>query len=67
MNTVLNVEYNIVLGEKRAASVQQYLIAQGVPEAVMEVVSYGEEQPAVFESNEAAWAKNRRAVIIITD
>jgi peptidoglycan-associated lipoprotein len=60
-------EYNIVLGERRAASVQQYLIAQGVSEAVIEPISYGEEKPAVLESNEDAWAKNRRAVIIVSD
>jgi peptidoglycan-associated lipoprotein len=60
-------EYNIVLGERRAASVQKYLITQGVPEAVIEPISYGEEKPVVSESNETAWAQNRRAVIIISD
>ena len=54
-------EYNLALGERRARAVQDYLIVLGVPATQLEIVSYGEERPAVMGNNEAAWAKNRRA------
>jgi len=54
-------EYNIALGEKRAVAVRDTLLADGVTPAQVDVVSYGEERPAVEGNNEAAWAKNRRA------
>jgi peptidoglycan-associated lipoprotein len=53
-------EYNMALGERRAASVQRYLVLQGVSPAQLELVSYGEEKPAAMGSNEEAWAQNRR-------
>ena len=53
-------EYNMALGERRANSVRDFLVQEGVDASVMEVISYGEESPAVLGSNEAAWAKNRR-------
>jgi len=55
-------EYNLALGERRAASVRQYLIAKGVPAARVKTISYGKERPEVVGSDEAAWARNRRAV-----
>jgi peptidoglycan-associated lipoprotein len=55
------VEYNQALGEKRAISVRDYLVAAGVPEARLKTVSYGKEMPADEGHDEAAWAKNRRA------
>lgn len=54
-------EYNIALGEKRAVAVRDTLLADGVTPSQVDVVSYGEERPAVDGNNEAAWAKNRRA------
>jgi peptidoglycan-associated lipoprotein len=54
-------EYNIALGEKRAVAVRDTLLADGVAPSQVDVVSYGEERPAVEGNNEAAWAKNRRA------
>ena len=54
-------EYNLALGERRARAVQDYLIVLGVPATQLEIVSYGEERPAVNGASEAAWAKNRRA------
>ncbi|WP_407275271.1 peptidoglycan-associated lipoprotein Pal [Halothiobacillus sp. DCM-1] len=54
-------EYNIALGEKRAVAVRDVLLADGVTPSQVDVVSYGEERPAVEGNNEAAWAKNRRA------
>ncbi len=53
-------EYNMALGERRAASVQRYLVLQGVSASQLELVSYGEERPAAMGSNEEAWAQNRR-------
>src|SRR5690606_13890982 len=53
-------EYNMALGERRAADVQRYLVLQGVSPAQLELVTYGEEKPAVVGSTEEAWAQNRR-------
>jgi peptidoglycan-associated lipoprotein len=57
-------EYNLALGEKRASAVMSYLAALGVDPARMQTVSYGKERPAVIASDEEAWAKNRRAVMV---
>jgi len=57
-------EYNIGLGERRAQSVRRALLLQGVAEAQLATVSYGEERPAVAGSGEEAWAKNRRVEIV---
>jgi peptidoglycan-associated lipoprotein len=54
-------EYNLALGERRAASVRRYLANLGVDSNQMTIVSYGEVRPAVQGNNETAWAKNRRA------
>jgi peptidoglycan-associated lipoprotein len=54
-------EYNLALGQKRAEAVQKALVLLGVSEGQLESVSYGEERPAAQGSDEAAWAKNRRA------
>lgn len=54
-------EYNMSLGERRAAAVRAYLASKGANQADVEIVSYGEEQPVAAGSNEAAWAQNRRA------
>ena len=56
-------EYNMALGERRAESVARFLKANGVDDDQVETISYGEEKPAVDESNEEAWAKNRRVEI----
>lgn len=58
-------EYNLALGEKRAKAVAQALMLFGVAEARINVVSFGEESPQIAESNENAWAKNRRVEIVI--
>lgn len=54
-------EYNMSLGERRAASVRSYLASKGVNTSNVEIVSFGEEQPVATGSNEAAWSQNRRA------
>ena len=57
-------EYNIALGEQRAKSVAGMMKVQGVSENQLEIVSYGEEKPAAFGSDEEAWEKNRRVEIV---
>lgn len=58
-------EYNLALGERRASSVKDYLVASGVTPGRVRTISYGEERPAAFGSSEADWAKNRRAVTVV--
>ncbi|SUO93250.1 peptidoglycan-associated lipoprotein Pal [Suttonella ornithocola] len=57
-------EYNVGLGERRAYSVRRIFEQEGVRSGQMRVLSYGEERPAAFCSNESCYAKNRRVVII---
>ena len=57
-------EYNIGLGERRAQAVRRALLLQGVGEAQVATVSYGEERPAVSGQTEAEWAKNRRVEFV---
>lgn len=56
-------EYNIALGERRAVAVRRLLSGGGVDASQMELISYGEERPAVTGHNESAWVKNRRVEI----
>lgn len=58
-------EYNLALGEKRAVSVRNYLVALGIDPARLETISYGKERPAVTGSDEEAWAQNRRSVLVV--
>ncbi len=53
-------EYNMVLSQKRAASVRKYLVDLGVAGGALDTVGYGENKPAVSGSGEDAWAANRR-------
>jgi len=55
------VEYNLVLGQKRADSAKNFLVNLGADSRLLETVSYGKEKPVDPGHNEAAWAKNRRA------
>ena len=55
-------EYNLALGERRANAAKQYLVAQGIPAQRIQTISYGKERPDPVGSDEAAWARNRRAV-----
>ena len=57
-------EYNIGLGERRAQTVRKALMLQGVSEAQITTVSYGEERPAVEGSDESAYAQNRRVELV---
>lgn len=58
-------EYNLALGARRANAAREYLISKGVPASRMRVVSYGKERPIEICSNEACYAKNRRAVTVL--
>ena len=58
-------EYNLALGERRATAARDFLLAQGVDAARIRTISYGKERPAVSGSNNASWAKNRRAATVI--
>jgi len=53
-------EYNLALGQRRAAAAKRYLVSQGIDEARIDVVSFGEERPMVEGSDESAWSQNRR-------
>jgi peptidoglycan-associated lipoprotein len=54
------VEYNLVLGQKRADAAKSFLVNLGVDGSRLDTVSYGKEKPLDPGHNEAAWAKNRR-------
>lgn len=56
-------DYNLALGERRAQSVANYLNLRGVDATRMEVISYGEEKPAVEGTGESVWQQNRRVEI----
>ncbi|MCP5405854.1 MAG: peptidoglycan-associated lipoprotein Pal [Pseudomonadaceae bacterium] len=58
-------EYNLALGERRAVAVKKYLAGLGVDAGNVTTISYGKERPAVEGHDEAAWAKNRRGVIVL--
>jgi peptidoglycan-associated lipoprotein len=57
------VEYNLALGERRGESVRRFLLANGAAAGQIEVVSYGEERPAVMGHDESSYEKNRRVEI----
>lgn len=59
-------EYNLALGARRANSVLEYLTSQGVAPNRLRVVSYGKERPLEICSEESCYAKNRRAVTVIS-
>ena len=56
-------EYNMALGERRAKSVQAFLVTNGARSAQIDTVSYGKEQPVNEGHDEAAWSENRRVEI----
>ena len=58
-------EYNLALGESRAAAARDFLVAQGVNPNRIKTISYGKERPAAIGSTENAWKQNRRAVSVI--
>ena len=57
-------EYNLALGQKRAAAVVTALKVYGATDAQMEAVSWGREKPKATGHDEASWAQNRRADLV---
>lgn len=53
-------EYNLALGQRRAASARRFLELRGIDPSRIDIVSFGEERPASTSQNESAWAANRR-------
>ena len=60
-------EYNLALGERRANAAKNHLVSLGIEPGRITTVSYGKERPVALGSDEAAWARNRRAVTITID
>jgi peptidoglycan-associated lipoprotein len=59
-------EYNLALGERRAAAVRDYLIFLGVAPERLRTISYGEERPFAPGGGDESWQLNRRAHFVIT-
>jgi len=55
-----SAEYNLGLGDRRAASAREFLIQVGVPGDRLKPISYGKEKPACTEASESCYQKNRR-------
>ena len=58
-------EYNLALSAKRATTVRDFLIAQGVAPTRLSTIAYGKERPVALCDAERCWAQNRRAVTMI--
>ncbi len=61
-----STEYNLALGQRRAATAKRYLTDHGVADARLETVSYGEERPLCAGHDESCWSQNRRDEFTIT-
>jgi peptidoglycan-associated lipoprotein len=59
-------EYNLALGQRRAAAAKRYLVERGVAEGRIETTSFGEERPICTDQNDTCWAQNRRDEFEIT-
>jgi peptidoglycan-associated lipoprotein len=60
-----STEYNLALGDRRAAAVKQFLVSQGISADRMSTVSFGKEKPFCMESNETCWQQNRRGHFVM--
>jgi peptidoglycan-associated lipoprotein len=56
-----SAEYNLALGDKRAAAAKEFLTQLGVPGDKLKTISYGKERPQCTDQDETCWQKNRRA------
>lgn len=59
-------EYNLALGQRRAAAAQQYLTSYDIAATRLQVTSMGEESPVCTASEESCWSQNRRVAFAIT-
>jgi peptidoglycan-associated lipoprotein len=57
--------YNLVLGEKRAKAVRNYLVELGISANRLSVVSYGKERPSCLEHAESCYQQNRRGHLVV--
>lgn len=60
-------EYNLALGDRRANSVKNFLVTNGVAAGQLSTISYGKERPVAMGSDESSWAQNRRAVTVVPE
>jgi peptidoglycan-associated lipoprotein len=60
-----STEYNLVLGDRRAAAVKQFLVSAGISADRMSTVSYGKEKPFCTEHDETCWQQNRRGHFVL--
>ena len=60
-------EYNLALGDRRASSVKDYLMSQGISSNRISTISYGKERPVQSGSNDTSRAQNRRSVSVRTN
>jgi peptidoglycan-associated lipoprotein len=60
-------EYNLALGERRAAAAKSFLLSLGVDSNRVSTISYGKERAAVVGHDDSAWSQNRRAVTVIAN
>ena len=58
-------EYNLALGQRRAAAAKRYLVERGIDAGRFDLVSYGEERPVCTDHNEDCWQRNRRDDFVI--
>ena len=61
-----SIQFNLALGEKRAKSVRDYLVSQGIASGRISVISLGKEKPTAFGHDEDAWSQNRRGNFVVT-
>ena len=59
-------EYNIALGARRATTVRNYLVGQGIDAGRLKTLSYGKERPVAVCDDISYWSQNRRAVTVIS-
>lgn len=60
-----STEYNLALGQRRAESAKEFMVGFGIEPSRIRTISYGEERPLVNQSNEQAWARNRRVEVVL--
>ncbi len=60
------VQYNLALGESRAKTIKDFLVALGVSAKRITTISFGKERPISFGHDESSWSQNRRGNFVVT-
>jgi peptidoglycan-associated lipoprotein len=60
-------EYNLALGDRRAVTVMNYLVALGIDKSRLSEVSYGKEKPVCVDASDSCWNENRRGVTALNN